>query len=299
MDSPGKRLKQERELRNLSLGEVSKATRIRKHFVEAMEEDRFDLCPPPFYVKGFLATYARYLDLDPKDILLKYQEYTKPPLTSPGVFPGKHPVKTFQFHPKIRTENPARTTNRVLLVSVLSVSLLISLYFYIALQPLRTPNAPLLGPQTTATSEVVQGKGNRPVLEQISQMELIGAQTVHAESLYEVSDAHLGTGIEMEGGRPRAVGKGSEFNCENQKIYFFTRIEGPKAGKIWHVWLWEGKEHHRIEMAVKPPSWSVYSYISLPPDRSGNWRVEVRDGDKIVMGVNFKAHSPGTTFSPS
>lgn len=255
-----------------------------------MEEDRFDLCPPPFYAKGFLANYARYLGLDPRDILFKYQECIKPPLASPGVAPQKNPTKTFQFHPKIRTENPARPTYRVLLVSVLFVFLCISLYFYIALQPLRTSNLPLPGPQKTATSEVVQEKGNHPVLEQIKQMELIGPQKVHAEPFYEVSDAHLGTGIEMEGGRPKVVGKGSEFKCENQRIYFFTRIAAPEEGKIWHVWYWQGKEHRRIEMVVRPPSWSVYSYVLLSPARSGNWRVEVRDGDKMLMDVGFNVH---------
>jgi len=264
-----------------------------------MEEDRFDLCPPPFYVKGFLANYARYLGLDPRDILLKYQECMKPLLPPPEVSPRKKPVKTFQFHRKIRTRNPARTPHRLLLVSVLFVSLFLSLYFYIALLPLNTSNAPLSVPQTTATSKVVQEKENPPVLEQIMQMELIGPQKVHAEPFYEVSEAYLGTGIEMEGGRPRVVGKGSEFKCANQRIYFFTRIEAPKEGKIWHVWHWEGKEHQRIEMVVKPPSWSVYSYVSLPPVRSGNWRVEVWDGDKMLMGAGFKAHPAETTFSSS
>ncbi len=264
-----------------------------------MEEDRFDLCPPPFYVKGFLANYARYLGLDPKDILLKYQECMKSPLPSPLVSLRKDPEKTFQYHPKIQTRIPVRTTHHVLLVSVVLVSIFVSLNFYIAFQSLRTLNIPLPGPQSSATSEVMQERGNRPVLEQIKQMELIGPQKVHAEPFYEVSDAYLGTGIEIEGGRPRVVGKGSEFKCENQRIYFFTRIEAPKEGKIWHVWRREGKELHRIEMAVKPPSWSVYSYICLPPVRSGNWRVEVWHGDKMVMDVGFKALPPPATFSPS
>ena len=298
MDSAGKCLKQARELRNLSLDEVSESTRIKKYFLKAMEEDRFDLCPPSFYVKGFLANYARYLGLAPRDILFKYQERIKPPLFSPEVSPQKKLAKTFEFHPKIRTRNPARMTYCVLLVSVLFVSLCIPLYFYIVLQPLRTSNALFPGPKTIATSELVRGKGDHPVLEQIKQMELIGVQKVHAGPFYEVSDAHLGTGIEMEGGRPKVVGKGSEFKCENQRIYFFTRIAAPKEGKVWHVWYWEGKEHRRIEMVVKPPSWSVYSYVSLPPARSGNWRVEVRGGDKILVEVGFRVHSPGTTFSP-
>jgi len=42
-------------------------------------------------------------------------------------------------------------------------------------------------------------------------------------------------------------------------------------------------------MVVKPPSWSVYSYITLHLTRSGNWKVEVWDGDKKLTDLSFKA----------
>ncbi len=62
-----------------------------------------------------------------------------------------------------------------------------------------------------------------------------------------------------------------------------------REGKIFHVWRREGEEFHRIEMAVKPPAWSVYSYITLPPARFGNWNVEVWDEDKVLTHLSFKA----------
>jgi cytoskeletal protein RodZ len=40
MESPGKYLKAERELRNLSLEEVAKFTKIKEDFLKAIEEDR-------------------------------------------------------------------------------------------------------------------------------------------------------------------------------------------------------------------------------------------------------------------
>jgi len=94
------------------------------------------------------------------------------------------------------------------------------------------------------------------------------------------------------------VGIGSEFKCENQRVYFFTRILSPKEGKIFHVWRRDGDEFHRIEMSVKPPAWSVYSYISLSPARSGNWNAEVWEGDKLLRDLSFKAHSPPGSSSP-
>ena len=74
MESVGKYLKAERESQKLSLQEVSEATKIRELLLRAIEEDRYDLISSPVYVKGFLDAYARYLGLDPNEIILKYQE---------------------------------------------------------------------------------------------------------------------------------------------------------------------------------------------------------------------------------
>ena len=74
MESPGKHLKAERESQDLTLKEVSESTRIREHLLIAIEEDRYELLPP-VYAKGFLNIYAKYLGLDPNDILLGYQKF--------------------------------------------------------------------------------------------------------------------------------------------------------------------------------------------------------------------------------
>lgn len=53
MESLGKDLKAERELRNLSLEEAANFTKIREPLLRAIEDDRYELLPPSFYVKGF------------------------------------------------------------------------------------------------------------------------------------------------------------------------------------------------------------------------------------------------------
>jgi cytoskeletal protein RodZ len=75
MESPGKYLKAKRELRNLSLKRIAKSTKIREAFLNAIEEDKYELLPAAFYVKGFLTLYARCLHLDPHDVVLRYQNY--------------------------------------------------------------------------------------------------------------------------------------------------------------------------------------------------------------------------------
>jgi cytoskeletal protein RodZ len=75
MESPGKLLKASRESQNLSLKEVSEGTKIREHLLRAIEEDRYEILKYPAYLKGFLKTYAKYLGLNPDDIVRDYQKF--------------------------------------------------------------------------------------------------------------------------------------------------------------------------------------------------------------------------------
>jgi transcriptional regulator with XRE-family HTH domain len=77
MESLGKYLKKERENRKISLKEVAKNIKVRENFLRSVEEDRHDLLPSPTYVKGFLSAYAKYLGLDPNEVILRYENFFK------------------------------------------------------------------------------------------------------------------------------------------------------------------------------------------------------------------------------
>jgi cytoskeleton protein RodZ len=77
METVGQYLKRERELRNISLNEISTATRIRENLLAAIEEDRHDLLPSPVFVKGFLVAYGKHIGLDPGDVVLRYESDLK------------------------------------------------------------------------------------------------------------------------------------------------------------------------------------------------------------------------------
>lgn len=65
-------LRQQREVREISLREIAEATKISLRYLEAMEEDRFDLLPAAVFAKGFLRQYARYVGLDPDEVVNRY-----------------------------------------------------------------------------------------------------------------------------------------------------------------------------------------------------------------------------------
>lgn len=65
----GTQLHDARRARSLSLGDVSRQTKIQPWVLEALEADRLQELMSPIYVKGFLATYARFLRLAPEPLL--------------------------------------------------------------------------------------------------------------------------------------------------------------------------------------------------------------------------------------
>ena len=60
----GASLREARIKRGLSPADVQKAIRIRDRYLQALEEERWELLPGDVYVKGFLRTYADFLGLD-------------------------------------------------------------------------------------------------------------------------------------------------------------------------------------------------------------------------------------------
>lgn len=67
----GKILKETRESLGLTLDEVEEATKIRRKYIKAMEEEQFDVLPGPVYTRAFLRSYARFLKLNADEILDK------------------------------------------------------------------------------------------------------------------------------------------------------------------------------------------------------------------------------------
>jgi cytoskeleton protein RodZ len=68
----GDRLKRERELRGVSLVEVSVATCINTKFLEALESEQWDQLPRGVFTRGFIRTVARYLGLNEDGLISEY-----------------------------------------------------------------------------------------------------------------------------------------------------------------------------------------------------------------------------------
>lgn len=62
-------LRRQREAREVGLREIAERTKISLRYLEALEENRFALLPAPVFARGFLREYARYVGLNPDEVV--------------------------------------------------------------------------------------------------------------------------------------------------------------------------------------------------------------------------------------
>ena len=74
MNGPGKVLQQARKKKRYSIDRVHKTTKIKKEYIEGLENDNVSVFPAELYYKNFLKTYAQFLSLDPAEMINLYEQ---------------------------------------------------------------------------------------------------------------------------------------------------------------------------------------------------------------------------------
>lgn len=74
--SPGKILSEERIKGNITIEQVSQATKIRTNYIEAIENDNYSVFESMVYAKGFIKLYANYLKIDQNKVVALFRRYT-------------------------------------------------------------------------------------------------------------------------------------------------------------------------------------------------------------------------------
>lgn len=95
--------------RELELSQVERATRIRAKYLQALEDERFDVLPGAAYAKGFLRTYADFLGLDAQRFVDEYDTRFAP-------------VEVPEAAPPVRVQRPRRLLGARLVVVPLAVA---------------------------------------------------------------------------------------------------------------------------------------------------------------------------------
>lgn len=74
MSTFGETLRRERELRQISLREISEATKINLRYLDSLERDDFRHLPGGVFNKGFVRAYAQFIGIDPETMVTAYLE---------------------------------------------------------------------------------------------------------------------------------------------------------------------------------------------------------------------------------
>jgi cytoskeleton protein RodZ len=72
MQTIGEKLEEARKRKGISIREAAETTKIRGDYLQKFEANSFDVDLPPLYIRGFLRSYARFLDLDPDRVVGDY-----------------------------------------------------------------------------------------------------------------------------------------------------------------------------------------------------------------------------------
>lgn len=87
MGAFGERLRREREMRGISLNEISESTKISRRHLEALENEDFDALPGGVFNRGFVRAYARFVGIDEEQAVTDYNAVSQEQPPPPDQFP--------------------------------------------------------------------------------------------------------------------------------------------------------------------------------------------------------------------
>jgi cytoskeletal protein RodZ len=109
MESIASVLKNQRESQNISLAQIATDTHISLHYLQSLEEGRFNDLPGGMYNRAFLRAYCEILDLDQSEMLRRYESEVLPFSSKP-----------------VKTKSPISSSIKIPPIIIWSLMLLIS-----------------------------------------------------------------------------------------------------------------------------------------------------------------------------
>lgn len=146
----GEWLRRQREMREISLRDIAERTKISLRYLEAMEDDRFDVLPAPIFAKGFLREYARYVGLSPDEVVNHYLSFHQPEEIDD---PGDVTLAALERERKRKRKGGGWTWGLFLLLAGALLLALVALFFWWIEKREGEPRAAVPPPQVAAPME--------------------------------------------------------------------------------------------------------------------------------------------------
>ncbi len=281
MSAFGDQLKEAREAQGVSLAAVADVTRISARHLAALERNDLDGLPRGPFGKGYIQAYAQFLGIDPEPILEAYRAQER----QRGLGTPETQRQTLEEFSQIvgqrsETRSPgllsAPRTRMALALTAAGILGAAGWLIFARESPSPTSTispspAEQRRPEANAAPKPMPGETRAP-----EKPVGVPAPTMDTPSAgFHVSDSGVGTGIENR----RLVGRADRF-VEGTLVSFWTRAVGGVPGDvIRHVWIHDGREVMRVDLAIGGSHWRTHSRFTLPEGAIGSWTAEARDPD--------------------
>jgi cytoskeleton protein RodZ len=197
MDGFGAKLRREREMRGITLAEISESTKISRRCLQALEDEQFDLLPGGVFNRGFVRAYARFLGLNEEQAVADYvaaSNEQQPP-------DDKFPLDITQKKSESPALNPRRSLVPVLLALVALVLVVSGWTVWVKRKPQGGVNAVNKSSKAPVQARPVTGDSataSRPSAAASSAPSAAGATT-------ESSETAPDTGAEENSSGPQPI----------------------------------------------------------------------------------------------
>lgn len=143
MERPGEYLKRQREMRGVSLEDISKVTKINIKLLKALERDDHESLPHQTFVKGFIRAYCKYAGIDADDAVLHYEEFLNKKAEEVKAAGSQQPNAVYPS-PDTLNQNKAASSVSKTFITVISIILFFAIFFigYTFYYPRPTANDP-------------------------------------------------------------------------------------------------------------------------------------------------------------
>lgn len=154
MSELGQLLKKARTQRGLTLDDLQETTKIRKRYLEAIEEGNYSVLPGNFYVRAFIRSFAEAVELDPADVLQLYRvDVPEPPVET-----KTEPVRRRRRKKPRNTQRLNRWLSALLFISFPLLIIFVIYYFVYNNYNVDTP----AGDPLPLTDQVATESGPEP-----------------------------------------------------------------------------------------------------------------------------------------
>jgi len=99
------------------------------------------------------------------------------------------------------------------------------------------------------------------------------------EAVPSVEAASTGTGVE----ELTPLGVSESFPSSVGKVYCYSKILNGEGTSILHRWYYNETVIADVPLAIGSPRFRTYSYKTILPDQTGQWKVEIISEEEDVL----------------